>query len=94
MSKILKSTKYGKNYSEQFLSNVQPQAIGDFLKGQNPTMSTRAADAMALAIIYSTYVQLVFDEEGHNVPSDILDALEQNDPYTFIWAANDKKTLH
>jgi len=49
---------------------------------------------MALAIIYSTYLQLVFDEEGHDVPSYIMDALEENDHSTFIWAAHDKKTLH
>ena len=57
-------------------------------------MSIRAADAMALAIIYSTYLQLVFDEEGHNVPDNIIDALEENDRSTFIWAANGKETLH
>ncbi len=57
-------------------------------------MSVRAADAMALAIIYSTYLQLVFDEEGHKVPANIMDALEENDHSTFIWAVNDKKTLH
>ena len=57
-------------------------------------MSVRAADAMALAIIYSTYLQLVFDEEGHRVPDNIMDALDENDHSTFIWAAHDKKTLH
>jgi hypothetical protein len=46
-------------------------------KRQNPDMCIRAADAMALAIIYSTYLQLVFDEEGHNVPDNIMDALEE-----------------
>jgi hypothetical protein len=60
----------------------------------NLYLSIRAADAMALAIIYSTYLQLVFDEEGHNVPDNIMDALEENDRSTFIWAANGKETLH
>ena len=94
MTKILKFPKNKKPYSEVFLTNVKPEAIGDFIKGQNPGMSVRAADAMALAIIYSTYLQLVFDEEGHNVPSNIMDALEENDHSTFIWAVDDKKTLH
>ena len=38
--------------------------------------------------------QLVFDEEGHNVPDNIMDALEENDRSTFIWAADGKETLH
>ena len=41
---------------------------------------------MALAIIYSTYLELVLDEENINEP------LENYKDY--IWAANDKKTLH
>jgi hypothetical protein len=95
MNKILKFPKKSKkNYSETFLDNVKPEAIGDFIKSQNPDMCVRAADAMALAIIYSTYLQLVFDEEGHNVPDNIMDALEENDRSTFIWAANGKETLH
>jgi|TARA_R110000796_G_scaffold78116_1_gene174491 hypothetical protein len=94
MTKILKFPKRIKPYSETFLTNVKPAAIGDFIKGQHPDMSVRAADAMALAIIYSTYLQLVFDEEGHKVPDNIMDALDENDHSTFIWAAHDKKTLH
>ena len=42
---------------------------------------------MALAIIYSTYLQLVFEEEG-----DIAPSFEEFE--TYIWAAHDKKTLH
>jgi hypothetical protein len=49
-------------------------------------MSIKAADAMALAIIYSTYLQLVLDEEGSHQSID--------DYKDYIWAANDKKTLH
>ena len=95
MTKILKfRKKKNQPYSETFLTNVKPEAIGDFIKGQHPGMSIRAADAMALAIIYSTYLQLVFDEEGHRVPDNIMDALDENDHSTFIWAAHDKKTLH
>ena len=94
MKKILKFPKTKVQYSEHFLDGVKPEAIGNFIKRQNPNMSTKAADAMALAIIYSTYLKLVFDEEGQVVPADIMDALEENDRSTFIWAANGKETLH
>ena len=88
MSKILKFPKQKKLYSDTFLTGVKPNVIGDFIKQQHPHLSIKAADAMALAIIYSTYLQLVFEEEGnHIVPS-----MEEFDQY--IWAAHDKKTLH
>ena len=88
MSKILKFPKVKKPYSDKFLTGVKPNLIGDFIKKQNPHLSLKAADAMALAIIYSTYLQLVFEEEGNQiVPS--MDEFE-----TYIWAAHDKKTLH
>ena len=64
MSKILKFPNKKSPYSDRFLSNVKPNAIGDFILKQNPNMSLKAADAMALAIVYSTYLQLVFEEEG------------------------------
>ena len=63
MAKIYKFTKQKKAYSEEFLAGVKPDIIGDFIQEQNPHMSIKAADAMALAIIYSTYLQLVLDEE-------------------------------
>ena len=95
MSKLIKFPKGKKNYSEHFLDNIKPEAIGDFLKRENPSMSMRAADAMALAIIYKTYLQLVFDEEGHTVPDNILDALDEDgDNSTFIWNQNGKQTFH
>ena len=40
-------------------------------------MSLRAANAMALALIYSTYLQLVFDEEGEDIPADALRVLRE-----------------
>ena len=43
---------------------------------------------MALAIIYSTYLQLVYEEEGRPT----LPPFEDFDHY--VWAAHDKKTLH
>ena len=88
MSKILKFPKLKKVYSEKFLDGVKPNLIGDFIKKQNPHLSIKAADAMALAIIYSTYLQLVFEEEGNH----IIPSMDEFD--TYIWAAHDKKTLH
>ena len=88
MSKILKFPKNKKLYSDKFLTGVKPDAIGDFIKKQNPHLSLKAADAMALAIIYSTYLQLVFEEEGN----EIIPSIDDFDHY--IWAAHDKKTLH
>ena len=87
MSKILKFPKNKKSYSDRFLKNVKPDVIGDFIKEQHPHLTLRAADAMALAIIYSTYLQLVFEEEG-----EMIIPFEEVEQY--IWAANDKKTLH
>ena len=87
MSKILKFPKNKKSYSDNFLKNVKPDVIGDFIKEQHPHLTLRAADAMALAIIYSTYLQLVFEEEGQMIIP--FEEVEQ-----YIWAANDKKTLH
>ena len=86
MAKIYKFTKQKKAYSEEFLAGVKPDIIGDFIQEQNPHMSIKAADAMALAIIYSTYLQLVLDEEGSHQSID--------DYKDYIWTANDKKTLH
>ena len=50
MTKILKFPKSKQPYSEQFLTNVKPEAIGDFIKGQHPGMSVRAADAWLLQL--------------------------------------------
>ena len=94
MVKIIKFPDTTKKYSDKFIKNVDPTAIGNFIKAETPTLSLRAADAMALAIIYSTYLQLVFDEEGSNVPIDLMQKFEDNDKQTFCWHTHDKKTLH
>ena len=94
MVKIIKFPRNKAEYSEHFIKNVNPTAIGNFIKAETPTLSLRAADAMALAIIYSTYLQLVFDEEGSNVPMELMQKFENNDKQTFCWHTNDKKTLH
>ena len=93
MATIFKFPGKHKQYSEHFLKRIDPNKIGDFIQAQNPGMSQRAADAMALAVIYSTYLQLVFDEEGENVPIDVLKKFEEDDHDTFMWHKS-KHTLH
>ncbi len=93
MAVIFKFPNKRKQYSEDFLKGIDPNKIGDFIQDQNPGLSTRAADAMALAVIYSTYLQLVFEEEGERVPKDILEKFEKNNHETFMWAPP-KNTLH
>ena len=62
MAKIFKFPFKKARYSESFLKKVDPNKIGDFISKEHPDLSIRAADAMALAVIYSTYLSLVFEE--------------------------------
>ena len=88
MSKIYKFPKKRKNYSESFINTVKPDVIGDFIKEQHPHLTVRAADAMALAMIYHTYLDLVINEEKiSQYPS--IEEIE-----SIIWLAQDKKKLH
>jgi hypothetical protein len=93
MALIFKFPTNRKLYSDKFIKDIKPNAIGDFIRIQHPGLSARAADAMALAIIYSTYLQLVFEEEGEEVPVDVIRKFEENDQDTFIWS-HGKKTVH
>ena len=93
MAKIFKFPFKKARYSESFLKKVDPNKIGDFISKEHPDLSIIAADAMALAVIYSTYLSLVFEEEGKKVPVDVMNKFENNDYETFIWN-NDPKTLH
>ena len=94
MAKIYKFPKDKELYSKKFMKNINPNAIGDFIHKQNPHLSLRAADAMALAIIYSTHLKLVFEEEKALIPIDVMEDFEGNDHKSFLWCADDKKTLH
>tara|TARA_B100000029_G_C17215532_1_gene829740 strand:- start:176 stop:457 length:282 start_codon:yes stop_codon:yes gene_type:complete len=93
MAKIFKFPKSKELYSQKFIKNINPNAIGDFIHKQHPDISIRAADAMALAIIYSTHLQLVFEEEGSAIPIDIMNKFEENDHEMFLWS-KPKHTLH
>ena len=93
MAVIFKFPGKHKQYSEHFLKSIDPNKIGDFIQIQNPGISLRAADAMALAVIYATYLQLVCDEEGEKMPTDILRKFEECDDDTFA-LHKPKHTLH
>ena len=94
MAKIFKFPNSKELYSTKFLKNINPNAIGDFIHKQNPHLSLKAADAMALAIIYSTHLKLVFEEEDFAIPIDVMQDFEENDHKSFLWCKDDKKTLH
>ena len=62
MSKILKFPKNKKLYSDKFLTGVKPDAIGDFIKKQNPHLSlterkasNRVHEGLARLSIYYGY---------------------------------------
>jgi hypothetical protein len=94
MAKIYKFPDSKKLYSKKFIQNINPDAIGNFIHHENPHLSLRAADAMALAIIYSTHLRLVFEEEGSQIPIDIMKDFEENEHKSFLWCSHDPKTLH
>jgi len=94
MAKLYKFPDKHKKYSKEFLKKIDPNAIGDFIKEKNPHISIRAADALALAIIYSTHLQLVFEEEGSIIPIDVMKEFEENSHEQFLWNHDPKKTLH
>ena len=93
MAKLYKFPDKIKKYSKDFMDKINPNAIGDFIQKQNPHLTLRASDALALAIIYSTHLQLVFEEEGNDIPFDVMQSFEKNEHANFLWA-HGKKTLH
>jgi len=66
MAKILKFKR--KSFAEDFIKHVEPDKIADFVQKDNPNMPSNVVDAMALAMIYTTYLQLLIDEES--IPTD------------------------
>ena len=62
MAKILKFKR--KSFAEDFIKHVEPDKIADFVQKDNPNMPSNVVDAVALAMIYTTYLQLLIDEES------------------------------
>jgi len=64
MAKIYKFT--GKSRSENFIDQINPNSISDYLSEQHPELPQRILDALSLAMIYSTYLSMVCEEENYS----------------------------
>ena len=73
MTKIVKFPKDKIEYSDHFFRKVDPKAVSHSIMMSNPQLSPKVAHAIALALVYTTYVELVLDEEEIKVnPHDIV----------------------
>jgi hypothetical protein len=70
MAKIFKFPSIPK--SEKFMDNVSPNHIAEYLALQNPEAPPRVLSAMALAMIYSTHLSIVCEEENYCI-KDLFD---------------------
>ena len=62
MAKIYNFPEYLK--SERFMDKANPIKVAQYLTFENPDMPDRVANSMALAMIYSTYLSMVCQEEN------------------------------
>jgi hypothetical protein len=85
MAKIYKFTN--KNKSENFIDKVNPQSISEYLAEQHPDLPKRIISAMSLAMIYSTYLSMVCEEENYSCQSLF------EEPIDFLTSYG-KETLH
>lgn len=86
MAKIYKFT--GKNRSESFINDVNPDIISDYLAEIHPDLSSRIIDAMSLAMIYSTYLSMVCEEENFSCQK----LFDKDTPEFMLF--NGKETIH
>ena len=89
MTKIVKFPKDKIEYSDYFFRKVDPKGVTNCIRMSNPKLSTKVAHAIALALVYTTYVELVLDEE--KIPQDIVDKIRNNDFQSFIDNSHDKR---
>ena len=89
MTKIIKFPKDKIEYSDRFFRKVNPKAVTHCIRMSNPKLSPKVAHAIALALIYTTYVELVLDEE--EIPQEIIDQVRNNDFKSFIDKTRDKR---
>ncbi len=89
MTKLVKLPQDKIEYSDRFFRKVDPKAVTHYIRKSNPKLSAKVAHAIALALVYSTYVQLVLDEE--KIPQDIVDKVKNNDFQSFIDNCHDKR---
>ena len=80
MTKIVKFLKDKIEHSDRFFRKVNPKAVTNYIIMSNPRLSAKVAHAIALALIYTTYVELVLDEE--KIPQEIIiSTLEKHQRY-------------
>ena len=89
MTKIVKFPKNKIEYSDRFFRKIDPKAVTHCIKMSNPKLSAKVAHAIALALVYTTYVELVLDEE--EIQQEIVDRVRNNDFKSFIDNSNDKR---
>ena len=89
MSKIIKFPKDKVEYSDRYFRKVDPKAVTHCIRMSNPKLSPKVAHAIALALVYTTYVELVLDEE--EIPQEIVDKVRNNDFKSFIDKTSDKR---
>ena len=89
MSKVIKFPKDKIEYSDRFFRKVDPKALTYHITMLHPKLSPKVAHAIALALVYTTYVKLVLDEE--EIPQEIVDKVRSNDFKSFIDKTNDKR---
>ena len=89
MSKIIKFPKDKIEYSDRFFRKVNPRAVTNHIRMLHPKLSPKVAHAIALALVYTTYVELVLDEE--QIPQEIVDKVRSNDFKSFIDKTSDKR---
>ena len=89
MAKIIKFPKEKIKYSDRFFRKVNPRAVTHHISMLHPKLSPKVAHAIALALIYTTYVELVLDEE--EIPQEIIDQVRNNDFKSFIDKTRDKR---
>ena len=89
MTKIVKFPKEKIEYSDRFFRKVNPRAVTHHISMLHPKLSPKVAHAIALALIYTTYVELVLDEE--EIPQEIIDQVRNNDFKSFIDKTRDKR---
>ena len=89
MSKVIKFPKDKIEYSDRFFRKVNPRAVTNHIRMLHPKLSPKVAHAIALALVYTTYVELVLDEE--QIPQEIVDKVRSNDFKSFIGKTIDKR---
>ena len=89
MSKVIKFPKDKIEYSDRFFRKVNPKAVTNHIRMLHPKLSPKVAHAIALALVYTTYVELVLDEE--QIPQEIVGKVRNNDFKSFIDRTSDKR---